>query len=110
MSVPEIRRRLGRLVLAVEQPAQPLRAWSRWRRWHQQLAQDYHDKRRGALLGLVAASACTYHCSIKVDESALDEMWSLVKRKQQRWLWHVGDQQHGIVLAYKCGTHEDEVF
>ena len=47
----------------------------------------------------------------KVDESELDEMWSFVKRKeQQRWLWHAIDHQKGIVLAYVCGTHEDEVF
>ena len=38
-------------------------------------------------------------------------MWSFVKRKeQQRWLWHAIDHQQGIVLAYVCGTHEDEVF
>ena len=47
----------------------------------------------------------------KVDESELDEMWSFVKRKeQQRWLWHAIDHAKGIVLAYVCGTHEDEVF
>ena len=47
----------------------------------------------------------------QVDESELDEMWSFVKRKeQQRWLWHAVDHQQGIVLAYVCGTHEDEVF
>jgi len=47
----------------------------------------------------------------QVDESELDEMRSFVKRKeQQRWLWHAIDHQKGIVLAYVCGTHEDEVF
>ena len=47
----------------------------------------------------------------KVDESELDEMWSFVKRKeQQRWLWHAIDHQSGVVLAYVCGTHEDDVF
>jgi insertion element IS1 protein InsB len=47
----------------------------------------------------------------KVDESEVDEMWSFVKRKeQQRWLWHAIDHQKGIVLAYVCGTHEDDVF
>jgi insertion element IS1 protein InsB len=49
--------------------------------------------------------------SHQVDESEIDEMWSFVKSKeQQRWLWHAIDHQNGIVLAYVCGTHEDEVF
>jgi hypothetical protein len=55
LSVPEMRRLLWRLVLAVEQTAHPILAWSRWRRWPQQLAHDYHDKQRGALLRLLAA-------------------------------------------------------
>ena len=47
----------------------------------------------------------------KVDESELDEMWSFVKSKeQQRWLWHAIDHEKGGVLAYVCGTHEDDVF
>jgi insertion element IS1 protein InsB len=47
----------------------------------------------------------------KVDESEIDEMWSFVKRKeQQRWLWHAIDHQKGVVLAYVCGTREDDVF
>ena len=47
----------------------------------------------------------------KVDESALDEMWSVVKRKApQRWLWQAIDHQQGTVLASVCGTHEDDVF
>ena len=47
----------------------------------------------------------------KVDESELDEMWSFVKRKeQQRWLWPAIDHQTGVVLAYVCGTREDDIF
>jgi insertion element IS1 protein InsB len=47
----------------------------------------------------------------KVDESDLDEMWSFVKSKdQQQWLWHAIDHEQGSVLAYGCGTHEDDVF
>jgi insertion element IS1 protein InsB len=47
----------------------------------------------------------------QVDESELDEMWSFVKRKeQQRWLWHAIDHHKGTVLAYVCGTREDDVF
>lgn len=47
----------------------------------------------------------------QVDESALDEMWSFVQKKeQQRWLWPAMDHQQGIVLAFVCGTHEDDVF
>jgi SRSO17 transposase len=55
LSVPELRRLLWRLVLAVKQTAQQILAWSCWRRWHQGLAQYYHYKRRGALPGLMAA-------------------------------------------------------
>jgi transposase-like protein len=55
LSVPEIRRLLWRLVLAVQQTAQHVVAWSHWRRWHQRLAQYDHDKRRGALAKLLAA-------------------------------------------------------
>jgi SRSO17 transposase len=55
LSVPELRRLLWRLVLAVQQTAQQILAWSRWRRWHQRLAQYYHYKRRGALPGVMAA-------------------------------------------------------
>jgi hypothetical protein len=50
VSVPEIRRRLWRLVLALEQTVQHILAWSRWRRWHQTMSQYHHDRRRGALL------------------------------------------------------------
>jgi insertion element IS1 protein InsB len=47
----------------------------------------------------------------KVDESEVDEMWSFVQKKeQQRWLWHAMDHQSGVVLAYVCGTREDDVF
>jgi hypothetical protein len=55
LSVPEIRRLLWRMVLAVQQTAQHLLTWSRWRRWHQNLARYYHDKRRGALAELFTA-------------------------------------------------------
>jgi hypothetical protein len=55
LSVPELRRLLWRLVLAVQQTAQQILAWSCWRRWHQRLAQYYHYKRRGALAEGLAA-------------------------------------------------------
>ena len=38
-------------------------------------------------------------------------MWSFVGSKsQQRWLWHAIDHHTDQVLAYVCGTREDEVF
>ena len=38
-------------------------------------------------------------------------MWSFVgKKAQQRWLWHAIDHTSGVILAYVCGAHEDEVF
>lgn len=41
----------------------------------------------------------------------MDEMWSFVGSKsQQWWLWHAIDHQTGQVLAYVCGTPEDETF
>jgi insertion element IS1 protein InsB len=47
----------------------------------------------------------------KVESAEMDEMWSFVgKKSQQRWLWHAIDHIKGIVLAYVCGTREDEVF
>jgi insertion element IS1 protein InsB len=47
----------------------------------------------------------------KVESAEMDEMWSFVgKKSQQRWLWHAIDHINGIVLAYVCGTREDEVF
>jgi len=55
LSVPELRRLLWRLVLAVQQIAQQILAWSCWRRWHQRLAHYDHDKRRGAFAGVLAA-------------------------------------------------------
>jgi len=47
----------------------------------------------------------------RVESAEMDEMWSFVgKKSQQRWLWHAIDHISGIVLAYVCGTREDEVF
>ena len=38
-------------------------------------------------------------------------MWSFVgKKAQQRWLRHAIDHTSRVILAYVCGTHEDEVF
>jgi len=51
-----MRRLLWRLVLAVQQTAHHILAWSQWRRRHRTSAQYYHDKRRGALAALFAAS------------------------------------------------------
>ena len=50
LSVPELRRLLWPLVLAVQRTAQHISAWSRWRRWHQSCARYYHYKQRGALV------------------------------------------------------------
>jgi hypothetical protein len=49
LSVPEIRRLLWRVVLAVGHPAEHILAWSQWRRQHQAGAKYWHYKRRGAL-------------------------------------------------------------
>ena len=47
----------------------------------------------------------------KVEAAEIDEMWSFVgKKAQQRWLWHAIDHTSGVILAYVCGVHEDEVF
>ena len=47
----------------------------------------------------------------KVEAAEVDEMWSFVgKKAQQRWLWHAIDHTSGVILAYVCGVHEDEVF
>lgn len=47
----------------------------------------------------------------KVGAAEVDEMWSFVgKKEQQRWLWHAIDHTSGVILAYVCGTHEDDVF
>jgi hypothetical protein len=53
--MPEIRRLLWRLILAVQQTTQQILAWSHWRRWHQDIARYYHDKRRGALPSVLTA-------------------------------------------------------
>ena len=46
-----------------------------------------------------------------VEAAEGDETWSFVgKKAQQRWLWHAIDHEKGGVLAYVCGTHEDDVF
>ena len=43
--------------------------------------------------------------------SALDEMWSYVRRKSNpRWLWPAIDQRTGKVLAYVFGRRKDTVF
>ncbi|MDQ3831066.1 MAG: hypothetical protein M3361_17565 [Candidatus Tectomicrobia bacterium] len=55
MSVPELRRLLWRLVLAVPQTARHLLAWSQWRQRHQAVAKYYHYQRRQLLAGVVAA-------------------------------------------------------
>ena len=47
----------------------------------------------------------------KVEAAEMDEMWSFVgKKAQQRWLWHAIDHTSGVILAYVCGVHEDDVF
>jgi len=46
LSVPEIRRLFGRLVLATRHTIGQILDWSAWRRWHQGVAQYYHYKRR----------------------------------------------------------------
>ena len=47
----------------------------------------------------------------KVEAAEMDEMWSFVgKKAQQRWLWHAIDHTSRVILAYVCGTHEDEIF
>jgi IS1 family transposase/transposase-like protein len=47
----------------------------------------------------------------QVEQAEMDEMWSFVGSKsQQRWLWHAIDHHTGQILAYVCGTREDETF
>jgi insertion element IS1 protein InsB len=47
----------------------------------------------------------------RVDTAELDEMWSVVRNKEQRrWQWHAIDHQRGAVLASVLGTHADTVF
>jgi hypothetical protein len=53
--VPETRRLLWRLVLAVQQTARHILAWSHWRRWHQAVAKYYHYRRRQAVTRTSAA-------------------------------------------------------
>jgi hypothetical protein len=79
---------------------------------------SYKNEKKAPELHAVNPNMCPYRHPEdveveihKVDESALDAMWSFVKRQeQQRWLWHAIDHQQGIVLAYVGGTHEDVVF
>jgi hypothetical protein len=53
--VPELRRLLWRLFLAVPQAARHILAWSQWRRWHQAVAKYYHYKHREAVTAASAA-------------------------------------------------------
>lgn len=46
LSVPEIRRLFGRLMLVTRHTIGQMLDWSAWRRWHQGVAQYYHRKRR----------------------------------------------------------------
>jgi insertion element IS1 protein InsB len=47
----------------------------------------------------------------RINEAAVDEMWSFVRRKHEpRWRWHAIDHQTGRVLAYVFGRRKDEVF
>jgi hypothetical protein len=62
LSVPEVRRLLWRLVLAVRRTASHILAWSQWRRRHQTVAQYYHDTRREAWAGVWAAELFSSHC------------------------------------------------
>ena len=55
LSVPELRRLLWRLVLAVPQTVRHILAWSQWRRWHQAVAQYDPYQCRQALVEAVAA-------------------------------------------------------
>ena len=61
LSVPEIRRLFGRLVLVTRHTIGQILDWSAWRRWHQGVAQYYHRKRRSVaqlqLYELVASFA-----------------------------------------------------
>ena len=63
LGLPEIGRRFWRIVLVVPQTVIQILAWARWRRGPHRLANYAHDTQRGAWPLLVAASACTYHCS-----------------------------------------------
>ena len=47
----------------------------------------------------------------KVEDAEIDEMWSfVVKKRQQRWLWHAIDHHTGKVLASVFGRRKDTVF
>ena len=47
----------------------------------------------------------------RCNEVELDEMWSFVlKKANQRWLWHAIDHHTGKVLAYVFGRRKDAVF
>ena len=47
----------------------------------------------------------------RVEEAAVDEMWSYVgKKREPRWLWPAIDHRSGQVLAYVLGRRKDEVF
>ena len=49
--------------------------------------------------------------SHQVEAAEMDERGSCVgKTAQQRWLWQAIDHASGVILAYVCGVHEDEVF
>jgi IS1 family transposase len=47
----------------------------------------------------------------RVEEVAVDEMWSFVgKERAPRWLWHAMEHRSGYVLAYVLGRRKDEGF
>lgn len=51
LSVPEVRRLLGRLILTDAAPEGAVLSWSRWRRRHQARARRCHTRRRNARFG-----------------------------------------------------------
>jgi insertion element IS1 protein InsB len=47
----------------------------------------------------------------RVEDAAVDAMWSFVRQKKaQRWWWPALDHRTGVVLAYVFGRRKDEVF
>ena len=44
------------------------------------------------------------------DEAEVDEMWSVQRKQEPRWLWHAINHHSGKVLAYVFGRRKDEVF
>lgn len=44
---------------------------------------------------------------VQVEEAEMDQMWSFVQSKQQRWLWSAIDHRTGKMLAYVLAPHED---